>query len=137
MAATIAKISVRLPRNTSLGFGYRLDNDLCRFDQVIEAPAGDGIAASAVAFAAFTSKRGSRRPCWRSIMKKRGAMMRKLREIAYRPDPVAGSPEPAIRRLDFVPKSLNAYERPRGIQPQSLFAVPLVELIGWMQDCWL
>src|SRR5262249_43956665 len=45
MAAAFAEIAISLSRNSRLRFSDRLDNHLRLFDQVIEAPAGNGIAA--------------------------------------------------------------------------------------------
>src|SRR5215469_1918566 len=45
MAAAFAEIAIGLPCNSSLGFGYGLNDDLRLFDQVVEPPAGDGVTA--------------------------------------------------------------------------------------------
>ena len=45
MAAAFAEIAIGLACNSSLGFGYGLNDDLRLFDQVVEAPAGDGVTA--------------------------------------------------------------------------------------------
>ena len=45
MATGFAEIAIGVPCNSSLRFGHGLNADLRLFDQVVEAPAGDGITA--------------------------------------------------------------------------------------------
>ena len=45
MATAFAEIAVGLSRNSSLGFGYRLNGDLRLSDEIVEAAAGDRITA--------------------------------------------------------------------------------------------
>ena len=45
MAAAFTEITIGLTCNSSLGFGYGLNDDLRLFDQVVEPPAGDGVTA--------------------------------------------------------------------------------------------
>ena len=45
MATAFAEIAVGLSRNSSLGFGYRLNDDLRLSDEIVEAAAGDRITA--------------------------------------------------------------------------------------------
>ena len=45
MAAAFTEIAIGLTCNSSLGFGYGLNDDLRLFDQVVEPPAGDGVTA--------------------------------------------------------------------------------------------
>jgi hypothetical protein len=45
MATAFAEIAVGLSRNSSLGFGYRLNDDLRLSDEVVEAAAGDRLAS--------------------------------------------------------------------------------------------
>ena len=45
MATSLTEIAICLSRNSNLRFGDRLNNYLSLFDQIIEAPAGDRIAA--------------------------------------------------------------------------------------------
>jgi hypothetical protein len=45
MAAAFTEITIGLTCNSSLGFGYGLNDDLRLFDQVVESPAGDGVTA--------------------------------------------------------------------------------------------
>lgn len=46
MSAAFAEISICVPGEPCLNFGDRLDEDLCLFEKVIEAPACDGITAA-------------------------------------------------------------------------------------------
>ena len=45
MPTAFAKIAISFPRNSSLGFGHRLNDNLRLQDERIEMPAGDGITA--------------------------------------------------------------------------------------------
>jgi hypothetical protein len=43
MATAFAKIAISFPRNPSLGFGHRLNDNLRLMDELIKTPAGNGI----------------------------------------------------------------------------------------------
>src|SRR5207244_3656229 len=45
VAAALPEIAIGVPGDTSLVVCHRFDPQLCDIDQLIEAPAGDGVAA--------------------------------------------------------------------------------------------
>ena len=46
MSAAFAEIAIGFARNSRLSFSDGLNNNLSFLDQLVESPAGDGIAAS-------------------------------------------------------------------------------------------
>jgi hypothetical protein len=43
ISAAFSKIAIGLARNSRLGLGHRLDDDLCLPDKIVKTPASDGV----------------------------------------------------------------------------------------------
>jgi hypothetical protein len=53
MAAPFAEIAIGVACNSSLGFGHGLNDDVRRFDQVVEPPARHGVTARVYNYRGF------------------------------------------------------------------------------------
>jgi len=88
MATAFAKIAASFPRNPSLGFGHRLNDNLRLMEEFVETPAGDGIKRLASMMTAASTKFAAdvRRTKPFSIARAQASASGSLRRIAISAD---------------------------------------------------